>query len=149
MRCNARVAFWCERLLLAQSGHSAIGPCQLSAIAGLMRCRKKRALFDHLVGARRAFETGLRRACFDLSDGGALGLTLRSGARIQLDLILLPHDPREMKRSTNRFHRSGCRLSSAHMKEAGDAPASSLVILLRIRALSVLIESEPGSNLLF
>jgi hypothetical protein len=68
-----------------------------------------RALFDHLVGARRAFETGLRRACFDLSDGGALGLTLRSGARVQLDLILLPHDSREIDRSTNRFHRSGCR----------------------------------------
>jgi hypothetical protein len=74
-----------------------------------MRCSKKRALFDHLVGARRTFETGLRRACFDLSDGGALGFTLRSGARIQLDLILLPHDSREMNRSTNRFHRSGCR----------------------------------------
>ena len=59
---------------------------------------------------------------FDLSDGGALGFTLRSGARVQLDLILLPHDSREMDRSTNRFHRSGCRLYSAHMKEAGDAP---------------------------
>jgi hypothetical protein len=86
-----------------------------------MRCSKKRALFDHLVGARRAFETGLRRACFDLSDGGALDSTLRSGARVQLDLILLPHDSREMDRSTNRFHHSGCRLCSAHMKEAGDA----------------------------
>jgi hypothetical protein len=73
--------------------------------AGLMRCSKKRALFDHLVGARRTSETGLRRACFDLSDGGALGFTLRSGSRIQLDLILLPHDSREMNRSTNRFHR--------------------------------------------
>jgi hypothetical protein len=52
---------------------------------------------------------------------GALGVTLRSGARVQLDLILLPHDSREMDRSTSRFHRSGCRLYSAHMKEAGDA----------------------------
>jgi hypothetical protein len=51
-----------------------------------------------------------------------LGFTPRSGARIQLDLILLPHDSREMNRSTNHFHRSGCRLRSAHMKEAGDAP---------------------------
>ena len=101
-------------------------------LGGPLRCSKKRALFDHPVGARPAFETGLRRACFDRSGGGALGFTLCSGARVQLDLILLPHDPREMKRSTNRFHRSGCRLSSAHMKEAGDAPASSLVILLRI-----------------
>jgi hypothetical protein len=77
---------------------------------------------------RRAFETGLRRACLDLSDGGALGFTFRSGARIQLDLILPLHDSREMSRSANRFRRSGCRLCSAHMKEAGDAPASSLVI---------------------
>jgi hypothetical protein len=50
-----------------------------------------------------------------------LGFTLRSGARVQLDLILQLHDSREMDRSTNRFHRSGCRLYSAHMKEAGDA----------------------------
>ena len=110
--------------------------------AGFMRCSKKKALFDHLVGARRAFETGLRRACFDLSDGGALGFTLRSSARVQLDLILLPHDSREMDRSTNRFHRSGCRLYLAHMKEAGDAPASSLVILLRIRTGSCLLPCD-------
>src|ERR1700730_12914898 len=90
--------------------------------AGFMRCSKKKALFDHPVGARRAFETGPRRACFDLSNGGALGFTLRSGARVQLDLILLPHDSREMDRSTKRFQRSGCRLYSAHMKEAGGAP---------------------------
>src|SRR6202163_2428537 len=138
--------------LLAPPGHvrfgannglkSDIAPCPSCAIAGLMRCSKKRALFDHLVGARRAFETGLRRACFDLSDGGALGFTLRSGARVQLDLILLPHDSREMDRSTNRFHRSGCRLYSAHMKEAGDAPASSLVILLRIRTGSCLLPCD-------
>ena len=87
-----------------------------------MQCSKKRALFDHLVGTRRAFETGRRRACFDLSDDGALGFTLRSGAGIQLDLILRPHGWREMERSTNHFHRSGCRLHSAHIKEAGDEP---------------------------
>jgi hypothetical protein len=44
-----------------------------------------------------------------------------------------------MDRSTNRFHRLGCRLYPAHMKEAGDAPASSLVILLRIRTGSCLL----------
>ena len=45
---------------------------------------------------RRAFETGLRRACFGLSGGGAWGFTLRSGARVQLALIFLPHGSREM-----------------------------------------------------
>jgi hypothetical protein len=52
-----------------------------------------------VLGARRAFETELRRVCFDLSDGGALGFTLGSGARVQLDLILLPHDSREIDRT--------------------------------------------------
>jgi hypothetical protein len=42
------------------------------------------------------FKTGLRRAGFGLSNGGALGFTLRSGARVQLDLILLPRGSREI-----------------------------------------------------
>ncbi|MGF6433309.1 hypothetical protein ABIE91_008529 [Bradyrhizobium elkanii] len=62
---------------------------------------------------RRAFKTGRRRACFGLSDGGALGFTLRSGVRVQLNLILLPHGSREIDRSTNHFHRSGLRRRAA------------------------------------
>jgi hypothetical protein len=94
-----------------------------------MWCGKKRERYS-ITSSARAGRSGLAFAAlaFDLSDGGALGFTFRSGARIQLDLILPPHDPREMSRSANRFRRSGCRLCSAHMKEAGDAPASSLVI---------------------
>src|ERR1019366_3464546 len=45
---------------------------------------------------RRAFETGFRRACFGLSGGGASGFTLRSGAQVQFDLILLPHGSHEI-----------------------------------------------------
>ena len=45
---------------------------------------------------RRAFETGFRRARFGLSGGGASGFTLRSGAQVQLDLILLPHGSHEI-----------------------------------------------------
>jgi hypothetical protein len=52
--------------------------------------RSKYRRYSITSSARRAFETGLRRACFDLSDSGAYGFTLRSGARVQLDLILLP-----------------------------------------------------------
>jgi len=78
---------------------------------------------ESAIRSRRRRAPGVRGWPFaDLSDGDALGVTLRSDARIQLDLILLPHDSREMNRSTNHFHRSGCRLRSAHMKEAGDAP---------------------------
>src|SRR6266478_250803 len=44
----------------------------------------------------RAFETGSRRARFGLSGGGASGFTLRSGAQVQLDLILLPHGSHEI-----------------------------------------------------
>jgi hypothetical protein len=51
-----------------------------------------------------------------------LKFSVHTGARVQLDLILLPHDSREMDLSTNRFHHSGCRLYSAHMKEAGGRP---------------------------
>src|SRR6266567_404315 len=45
---------------------------------------------------RRAFETGFRRARFGLSGGGASGFTLRAGAQVQLDLILLPHGSHEI-----------------------------------------------------
>ena len=45
---------------------------------------------------RRAFETGFRRARFDLSGGSASGFTLRPGAQVQLDLILLPHGSHEI-----------------------------------------------------
>jgi hypothetical protein len=44
---------------------------------------------------RRAFEAGLRRACFGRLGGDARGFTLRSGAQVQLDLIVLPHGSRE------------------------------------------------------
>jgi hypothetical protein len=56
--------------------------------------------FDHCFHRRsrdrRAFETGFRRANFALSGGGAWGFTLRSGARVQLALIFLPHGSREI-----------------------------------------------------
>src|SRR5262245_61811877 len=45
---------------------------------------------------RRAFETGFRRAGFGRLGGGARGFTLRSGAQVQLPLILLPHGSREI-----------------------------------------------------
>src|SRR5665213_427145 len=45
---------------------------------------------------RRAFETGFRRARFGLSGGGASGFTLRPGAQVQFDLILLPHGSHEI-----------------------------------------------------
>jgi hypothetical protein len=35
--------------------------------------QQKRARYSITSSARAAFETGLCRACFDLSDGGALG----------------------------------------------------------------------------
>ena len=43
-----------------------------------------------------AFDLGSRRARFGLSGGGAQGFTLRPGAQVQLDLILLPHGSREI-----------------------------------------------------
>lgn len=56
--------------------------------------------FDHCFHRRsrdrRAFETGFRRACFRLLSGGASGFTLRSGAQVQFDLILLPHGLHEI-----------------------------------------------------
>src|ERR1700676_3099362 len=126
-----------------ESRHSSrLRQCLSCATSRIHAVQQKEGAIRSPRRRRRAFETGLRRACFDLSDGGALGFTLRSGARVQLDLILLPHDSREMDRSANRFHRSGCRLYSAHMKEAGDAPASSLVILLRIRTGSCLLPCD-------
>nr|BCE78736.1 hypothetical protein XF9B_01570 [Bradyrhizobium diazoefficiens]BCE96137.1 hypothetical protein XF11B_01580 [Bradyrhizobium diazoefficiens]BCF04786.1 hypothetical protein XF12B_01590 [Bradyrhizobium diazoefficiens]BCF57209.1 hypothetical protein XF18B_01570 [Bradyrhizobium diazoefficiens] len=45
---------------------------------------------------RRAFETDFRRTRFRLSGAGASGFTLRSGAQVQLDLILLPHGSHEI-----------------------------------------------------
>src|ERR1700733_3964817 len=45
---------------------------------------------------RRAFETGFRRARFGLSGGSASGFTLRPGAQVQFDLILLPHGSHEI-----------------------------------------------------
>ena len=62
---------------------------------------------------RRAFKTGLRRACFGVSGSDALGFTLRPGARVQFNLILLPHGSREIDRFTNHFHRSGLRRHTA------------------------------------
>jgi hypothetical protein len=62
---------------------------------------------------RRAFETGPRRAYFGLSDGDALGFTLRPDVRVQLYLILLPHGVHEIDRSTDHFHRSGLRRRAA------------------------------------
>src|SRR5213080_105565 len=56
--------------------------------------------FDHCFHRRscdrRAFEIGSRRARFGLSGGGASGFTLRPGAQVQLDLILLPHGSHEI-----------------------------------------------------
>ena len=40
---------------------------------------------------RPAFNIGSRRARFGLLGGGASGFTRRSGAQVQLDLIVLPH----------------------------------------------------------
>src|ERR1700686_4894178 len=48
-------------------------------------------VFHRRARDRRAFETGFRRARFGLSGGGASGFTLRPGAQVQFDLILLPH----------------------------------------------------------
>ena len=45
---------------------------------------------------RPAFDIGSRRARFGLLGGGAQGFTLRPGAQVQLDLILLPHGSREI-----------------------------------------------------
>ena len=45
---------------------------------------------------RRAFKTGFRCAGFGLSGGGASGFTLRPGARVQFDLIFLPHGLHEI-----------------------------------------------------
>jgi hypothetical protein len=87
------------------------------------------------------FKAGLRRACFDLLEAG-LWASPSARWRIQLDLILLPHDSRDVKRSANRFHRWGCRLPSARIKEAGEPPASSLAILLRIRTGSRLLPCD-------
>jgi len=67
---------------------------------------------------RRAFETGSHRACFGLSDSGAQGFTLRSGAQVQVDLILLPHGSPEKSRSTGLFHRSGLRQRAPTMPSA-------------------------------
>src|SRR5215831_9931576 len=52
--------------------------------------------FHRRSGDRRAFKTGFRRACFGLLGGDVRGFTLRSGAQVQLDLILLPHGSREI-----------------------------------------------------
>jgi len=62
---------------------------------------------------RRVFETGFRRARFGRSNNGPRGFTPRSGAQVQLKLILLPHGSREKGRSTGRFHRSGLRRRAA------------------------------------
>src|SRR5262249_54564654 len=45
---------------------------------------------------RWAFKAGFRRARFGLLGGGLQGFTLRSGAQVQLPLIFLPHDSREI-----------------------------------------------------
>ena len=45
---------------------------------------------------RRAFEAGFRRMGFGLLGSGIPGFTRRPGALVQLDLILLPHDPCEI-----------------------------------------------------
>ena len=83
--------------------------------------QQKESAIRSLVGARRRSRLAFA-ALASISWRRGFGLHPPLGARIQLDLILLPHDSREMTRSANRFHRSGCRLPSAHMKEAGDAP---------------------------
>jgi hypothetical protein len=62
---------------------------------------------------RRAFETGFRRARFGFLNDGHRGFTPRSGAQIQLKLILLPHGSREKGRSNSHFHRSGLRRRAA------------------------------------
>jgi hypothetical protein len=78
----------------------AVDPCRTFVALHLrQRCLQILALdnvFHRRSRDRRAFETGFRRACFGLSGGGASGFTLRSGAQVQLDLILLPHGLHEI-----------------------------------------------------
>src|SRR5260221_2208553 len=66
----------------------------------LRQCFLQVLTFDHYFHRRfrdrRAFETGFRRARFGLSGGGAWGFTLRAGAQVQFDLILLPHGSHEI-----------------------------------------------------
>jgi hypothetical protein len=73
----------------------AVDPCRTFAALHLRQRFLQILTFDNLFHRRsrdrRAFETCFRRACFGLSGGGASGFTLRSGAQVQLDLILLPH----------------------------------------------------------
>jgi hypothetical protein len=60
--------------------------------------------FHRRPNSRQAFEAGSRRARFGLLGGGASGFTRRSGAQVQLNLILLPHGAVEMRVSTPHFH---------------------------------------------
>src|SRR5262249_15791369 len=96
--------------------HAVDSPCPLVALPSRQRFPQILTLdncFHRRSGDRRAFETGSRRARFGLLSGGARGFTLRSGAQVQLDLILLPHGSRERGRSTGHFHRSSLRPRAA------------------------------------
>src|ERR1700736_284618 len=78
----------------------AVDPCRTFVALHLRQRCLQILTFDNVFHRRsrdrRAFETGFRRACFGLSGGGASGFTLRSGAQVQLDLILLPHGSHEI-----------------------------------------------------
>src|ERR1700736_2183844 len=78
----------------------AVDPCRTFVALHLRQRCLQILTFDNVFHRRsrdrRAFETGFRRARFGLSAGGAWGFTLRAGAQVQLDLILLPHGSREI-----------------------------------------------------
>jgi hypothetical protein len=73
-----------------------------SALVGLYSCQctsQVITLHNRFHGrplGRPAFELGFRRAGFGLLGSGAQGFTRCSGAQVQLDLIILPHDPFEI-----------------------------------------------------
>src|ERR1700737_5094552 len=78
----------------------AVDPCRTFVALHLRQRCLQFLTFDHCfhrrLRDRRTFKTGFRRACFGLSGGGASPFTLRSGAQVQFDLILLPHGLHEI-----------------------------------------------------
>lgn len=122
-RCDEMSVEGQGRLWLAGGWHSRSPPSSgnsrcVPALALRAQSSILADLFDHLVGARAgrsrlAFAARLR----SLSNRRALGLP-----SAPVPEFSLPHDSREMDRSTNRFHRPSRRSYSAHMKEAGGHP---------------------------
>jgi len=78
----------------------AVDPCRALVALHLRQCLLQILTLNHCFHrrpcGRRAFETGLRRACFGRLGGGASGFTLRPGAQGQFDPIFLPHGSREI-----------------------------------------------------